>query len=126
MGSNNVAPLTLANAFATFAAKGVECTPIALTSITGSQGQTYPVPSANCHQAINPDVAAGVTYALKDVLTKGSGYNIPVVKDNYNVFAKTGTTNGNMNTWIVGGTSGIVTDSWFGTYHGTAAINGRN
>ena len=118
LGSNNVAPITMANSFATFAAKGVECTPIALVSVTDYQGKKYPVPSADCHQAIKPEVAAGVTYALKQVLTKGSGYYIPVNKSNYDVFAKTGTTNGNVNTWVVGGTSGVVTASWFGNYYG--------
>ncbi len=121
LGSNNVAPITMANAFATFAAKGVQCTPIALVSVTDYQGKKYPVPTSNCHQAIKPEVAAGVTYSLKQVLTKGSGYNIPVSKNSYDVFAKTGTTNGNVNTWVVGGTSGVVTASWFGNYHGIDA-----
>src|SRR6478736_9569656 len=81
IGTQDVAPLDMANAYATFAAHGVHCTPIALESVTGPDGHTYPVPVPDCHQAIDPDVAAGVTYALKPVLTKGSGYNIPVNKE---------------------------------------------
>ncbi len=118
IGSVDVAPLTMANAFATFASGGVYCNPTALVSITDGQGKKYPVPSADCKQAIKPEVAAGVTYALKDVLTKGSGYNIPVNKTSYDIFAKTGTTDGNTMTWTVGATAGIATASWFGSYKG--------
>ncbi|MCX6498427.1 MAG: transglycosylase domain-containing protein [Arthrobacter sp.] len=117
IGTQDVAPLTMADAYATFAAHGVHCDPVALESVTGPHGKTYPVPGANCQQAIDPDVAAGVTYALKNVLTKGSGYNIPVSKD-ADIFAKTGTTDGNTMTWTIGATSGIATASWFGSYQG--------
>ena len=132
IGSVDVAPLTMANAFATFASGGIYCTPTALISITDSHGKPLPVPGPDCHRTIDPAVAAGVTYALTNVLTKGSGYNIPVNKS-YDIFAKTGTTDGNTMTWTVGGTAGIATASWFGSYKGTGpqwvnqniTINGR-
>ena len=117
IGTQDVAPLDMATAYATFAAHGVHCTPIALESVTRPDGHTYSVPAANCRQTIDPDVAAGVTYALKPVLTKGSGYNIPVNKEQ-DIFAKTGTTDGHTQTWTVGATTGIATASWFGSYKG--------
>jgi membrane peptidoglycan carboxypeptidase len=120
IGTQDVAPLDMANAYATFAAHGLHCNPVALGSVTDAQGHNYPVPGPDCKQAINPDVAAGVTYALKNVLTKGSGYNIPVSKD-HDIFAKTGTTDGNTMTWTVGATTGISTASWFGSYKGIGA-----
>ena len=118
IGTQDVAPLTMADAFATFASGGIRCNPIALVSVTDNQGKQYPVPSADCQRTISPQVAAGVAYALKDVLTKGSGYYIPVNKSSYDIFAKTGTTDGNMMTWTVGATAGISTASWFGSYQG--------
>ncbi|WP_442544899.1 transglycosylase domain-containing protein [Arthrobacter sp. KN11-1C] len=117
IGTQDVAPLDMANAYATFAAHGVHCNPVALDSVTDAHGHNYPLPGSDCKQAINPDVAAGVTYALKNVLVKGSGYNIPVNKD-HDIFAKTGTTDGNTMTWTVGATTGISTASWFGSYKG--------
>ncbi|WP_246839702.1 transglycosylase domain-containing protein [Pseudarthrobacter sp. NIBRBAC000502771] len=133
IGSVDVAPLTMANAYATFASGGNYCRPTALTGITDSRGNQLPVPSADCHQTIKPAVAAGVTYALKNVLIKGSGYKLPVDKTSYDIFAKTGTTDGNINTWTVGATAGVATASWFGSYKGTGpqwinqdiTINGR-
>ncbi|NUT71295.1 penicillin-binding protein [Pseudarthrobacter sp. C4D7] len=133
IGSVDVAPLTMANAYATFASGGTYCSPTALTGITDNRGDQLPVPSADCHQTIKSTVAAGVTYALKNVLTRGSGYKLPVNKSGYDIFAKTGTTDGNINTWTVGATSGVATASWFGSYKGTGpewinqdiTINGR-
>ncbi|MFQ4148786.1 transglycosylase domain-containing protein [Arthrobacter sp. LAPM80] len=132
IGTQNVAPMDMATAFATFASGGIHCDPIAISSITDTTGTKYPVPGANCKRAISADVAAGVTHALQTVLVKGSGYNIPL--DNKSLaFAKTGTTDRNIDTWTIGGTSGIVTASWFGSYQGNAqqwwnqdiTINGR-
>ena len=117
IGTQDVAPLDMATAYATFAAGGIRCRPVALETVTGPGGHHYPVPAADCTQTIDPDVAAGVTYALKPVLTKGSGYNIPVNKEQ-DIFAKTGTTDGHTQTWTVGATTGIATASWFGSYKG--------
>ncbi|UTT68772.1 penicillin-binding protein [Arthrobacter sp. DNA4] len=117
IGTQDVAPLDMANAYATFAAGGVHCDPVALESVKDAQGHDYPVPSGNCTQSIDPKVAAGVAYALKRVLVKGSGYKIPVNRD-HDIFAKTGTTDGNTQTWTVGATTGIATASWFGSYKG--------
>ena len=132
IGTQNVAPIDMATAFATFASGGIRCEPIALTSITGPGGKKYPVPSADCKRTISADVAAGVTYSLKNVLTIGSGYNIPLAVK-ADSFAKTGTTDGNIDTWTIGGNSGVVSASWFGSYQGNGAewvnqnivINGR-
>lgn len=117
IGTQNVAPIDMATAFATFASGGMRCDPIALASITDASGKEYPVPSADCKRAVSAEVAAGVTYALKNVLTIGSGYNIPL-DDKTNSFAKTGTTDGNIDTWTIGGNSAVVSASWFGSYQG--------
>ncbi|WP_227878313.1 transglycosylase domain-containing protein [Arthrobacter dokdonensis] len=117
IGSENVAPIDLATAYATFANGGVRCEPIALTSITDSTGKSYPVPTANCQRTMSKEVAAGVTYALQYMLVHGSGYAIPL-NDKATAFAKTGTTDGNVETWTVGANSGIATAAWFGSYQG--------
>ncbi|MDQ0277490.1 membrane peptidoglycan carboxypeptidase [Arthrobacter silviterrae] len=117
IGSENVAPINMATMMATFASGGVRCDPIALTSITDNTGKSYPVPGANCQQTISKDVANGVKYTLQQMLVRGSGYLIPL-NDKATAFAKTGTTDGNTNTWTIGANSGISTASWFGSYKG--------
>jgi len=117
IGTQDVAPINMATMMATFASGGVRCNPIALVSVTDSSGKTYPVPGADCQQTIKPDVANGVKFALQQMLVRGSGYQIPL-NDKATAFAKTGTTDGNINTWTIGATSGISTASWFGSYQG--------
>lgn len=119
IGTNSVAPIDMATMMATFASGGVHCDPIALVSVTDTTGKSYPVPSANCQQTVSPEVAAGVTYALQQMLVKGSGYQIPL-NDKTTSFAKTGTTDGNVETWTIGANSGISTASYFGSYKGNA------
>ncbi|MHA7304688.1 transglycosylase domain-containing protein [Arthrobacter sp. TMN-49] len=120
LGTQNVAPLDMATAFATLASGGTRCNPVALTAITDAGGTKYPVPSADCKRTISADVAAGVTYALNSVLLRGSGWNIPLA-DKTTSFAKTGTTDRNIDTWTIGGNSGVVSASWFGSYKGNGA-----
>jgi membrane peptidoglycan carboxypeptidase len=69
LGSATVAPMSMAAAYATMAARGKYCAPIALDKITTSTGKSLAVPSANCHQAIPRPVADAVNYVLQGVLT---------------------------------------------------------
>jgi len=115
LGGTGVAPLTLANAFATFATEGQFCAPIALVDIKDAAGAKLPAQAPDCHGAVKPDVARGVNSVLQDVLKKGSGVWInPKVQDKVPTAAKTGTSNNNGSTWVVGYTTGLVTASFFG------------
>ena len=115
LGGTGVAPLTLANAFATFATEGRYCAPIAVAEVTDAAGAKLPAQAPDCHDAVKPDVARGVNSVLQDVLKKGSGVWInPKVQDTVPTAAKTGTSNNNGSTWVVGYTTGLVTASFFG------------
>ncbi len=115
LGAIGVAPLHLANAFATFANDGRYCTPIAITAVTDAAGEKLPAETSACRGAIKPEVARGVNAVLQDVLKRGSGVYIkPKVHDRFPTAAKTGTSNTNGATWVVGYTSGIATASFFG------------
>jgi membrane peptidoglycan carboxypeptidase len=115
LGATNVAPLHMANAFATFANDGKYCTPIALLDVTDAAGGKLPVQTVDCRDAVKPDVARGVNSVLQDVMKVGSGVWInPKVQDKVPVAAKTGTSNNNGATWVVGYTTGLATASFFG------------
>ncbi|HSO89968.1 MAG TPA: transglycosylase domain-containing protein [Arthrobacter sp.] len=115
LGAIGVAPLVLANAFATFANDGKYCEPVAIVEVTDAAGQQLPAQTKSCRDAITPDVARGVNSVLQDVLKKGSGVYIkPKVHTRFPVAAKTGTSNSNGATWVVGYTSGLATASFFG------------
>lgn len=112
IGSQSVAPLTMANAFAAFASGGVYCEPIAITSITNRAGDQLPVPSANCRQAIDPGIAAAMNYALSQVWT-GTGRPIGAIPGRV-AAGKTGTTSENEHTWFVGYTPQLSAAVWVG------------
>jgi len=115
LGATNVAPLHMANAFATFANDGKYCTPMALLEVTDAAGGKLPAQTAECRDAVKPDVARGVNSVLQDVMKVGSGVWInPKVQDKVPVAAKTGTSNNNGATWVVGYTTGVSTASFFG------------
>ncbi|MFI2566666.1 transglycosylase domain-containing protein [Paenarthrobacter sp. NPDC018779] len=129
IGSTQTAPLTMASAFATFAADGKYCEPIAITSVKDQSGADLPAQSSNCKDAVKPEVARGVAYAMQEVLNAGSGSLIRPslsTKGNFPVAAKTGTNDTNGSTWVVGYTTGLATASWFGDPLGDQSRPGRN
>ena len=65
IGTQNVAPMDMATAFATFASGGTRCEPVALVSVTDASGNKFPVPSANRQRTMSAEVAAGTTYAMQ-------------------------------------------------------------
>jgi membrane peptidoglycan carboxypeptidase len=91
LGSVNVSPMNMAAAYATLAARGRYCKPIAIKAIIGPGGKQLAVEPMSCHQAISKAVADAANYVLQGVLgPSGTGYNrgigIPAA-------AKTGTSN---------------------------------
>lgn len=117
IGSTQTAPLTMASAFAAFADDGKYCDPIAIESVTDPAGAQLPAQSVSCRDAIKPDVAHGVAYAMQEVLNRGSGSLIQPrisTRTTFPVAAKTGTNDNNSSTWVAGYTSGLATATWFG------------
>ncbi|MCO4255338.1 transglycosylase domain-containing protein [Pseudarthrobacter cellobiosi] len=129
IGSTQTAPLSMASAFATFANDGKYCEPIAITSVTDQTGAQLPAQATSCRDAVKPEVARGVAYALQKVLDEGSGSLIQPrlsTKTNFPVAAKTGTNDTNGSTWVVGFTTGVATAAWFGDPLGDQSREGRN
>jgi membrane peptidoglycan carboxypeptidase len=92
LGSVYVSPLNMAAAYATLAARGVYCRPVAIRAIAGRGGESIPVERPGCHRAISRSVADAANYVLQGVLGGGGtafnrGIGIPAA-------AKTGTANG--------------------------------
>ncbi|WP_043423126.1 transglycosylase domain-containing protein [Arthrobacter sp. 9MFCol3.1] len=117
IGATQTAPLTMASAFATFANDGKYCEPMAIESVTDATGAQLPAQSPNCRDAIKPEVAHGVAYAMQEVLNRGSGSLIQPrisTRTSFPIAAKTGTNDNNNSTWVAGYTKGLATATWFG------------
>jgi membrane peptidoglycan carboxypeptidase len=129
LGSTQTSPLTMASAFATFANDGKYCEPIAITSVTDNAGKNLPAQSTSCRDAIKPEVARGVNYALQEVMNRGSGALIQPrlsTKTSFPIGGKTGTSNNNGSTWVVGHTTGLATAAWYGDPLGAQDRPGQN
>jgi membrane peptidoglycan carboxypeptidase len=92
LGSVNVSPLSMAAAYATVAARGMYCAPVAIGKITDNTGKSLSVPSANCHRVFPAVVADAVSYILQGVLTSGTAANLGGLAGRQSA-GKTGTSN---------------------------------
>jgi membrane peptidoglycan carboxypeptidase len=111
LGSGSSTPLALAGAYAAFASGGVYCRPVAITNVKDANGADLPIPDAGCAQAIDPNVAAGMTEAMSNVWS-GTGRSLG--RPSYPASGKTGTTTKNEHTWFVGYTPRLATAVWVG------------
>jgi membrane peptidoglycan carboxypeptidase len=121
LGSNEVAPLTMAAGYATFAAGGIYCKPVAITEVRDPSGRKLPIPEADCKRAMSSEVAAGVTYALEQVMKSGTGVNRKIA-DGRPQAGKTGTTDSNVAVWFCGYTPQVATAVWAGFPTGSKAL----
>jgi membrane peptidoglycan carboxypeptidase len=75
LGAVPVAPMSMAAAYATVAARGIYCRPIAVNKILTSSGASLPVKSANCHRVLSTAVADAANLILQGVITSGTASN---------------------------------------------------
>ncbi|MGO2749433.1 MAG: transglycosylase domain-containing protein [Pseudoclavibacter sp.] len=122
LGTNTIAPLSMATAVAGFANGGATCSPIAIDSITLRDGSSVEAPKSTCNQAVTPEVAAGVTSALQGVVNGGTGEasNPGIVP----LMGKTGTTDSGLQTWMVGATTKVGLAVWVGNASGQVPMYG--
>ncbi|PPI21779.1 penicillin-binding protein [Rathayibacter sp. AY1B1] len=123
LGTNEIAPLTMATAFAGFANKGTVCTPIAIDRIVDRTGADVAPPASECSQGMSEEVAATAGYALQQVVTGGTGApsnprtGVPHI-------GKTGTTDDALHTWMVGASTEVATATWVGNVTGFTSMRG--
>jgi membrane peptidoglycan carboxypeptidase len=110
IGTNEVAPLSMAVAFAGISNNGVACTPIAIDRIVDRNGVEIAAPKSTCTPAVSPDVAAAMHYALRLVMTSGTAQSSwSRTEPRVPMIGKTGTTDGAKDTWMVGASSKVAT-----------------
>ena len=124
LGVNEIAPLTMAAAVAAVANKGVYCSPTAIDRVVVRESQKeLNVPKSMCSQAVTPEVAAGMTYAMQKVISGGTG-GASATGDNTPLAGKTGTTDEGVQTWMTGFSSAVGTATWVGNVSGSVALPG--
>ena len=117
LGTNYIAPMTMAAAFAAIANDGRYCEPVAVDRIVTRDGEELPGQSPDCRQGIDPEVAAAAAYAMQGVMSGGTGV-ASNPRDGVPIIGKTGTTDGSQQTWVVGATREVGTAVWVGNILG--------
>jgi membrane peptidoglycan carboxypeptidase len=107
-------PLDVAGAYATMAAHGKYCSPIVITKIVDSNGNSYPVPKSNCQQVVPPGLANTVTAILQGVLTHPGATGTSDILSNRPAAAKTGTVDNYDGSWFAGYTPQLASAVWAG------------
>ena len=111
LGTNLVSPMTMAEAYATFAARGKHCNSVAILEVTDPGGNRLPVPAANCQQVLDQSIADGMNELLQGVIQRGTGTRAALSRP---AAGKTGTTDRRYNVWFVGYTPELSTAVWAG------------
>ena len=113
LGTINVTPLTMASSYGVFANKGIYCPATAIRKITDRSGKILSVPAASCNQAMERQVADGVTDMLTRVVDGDiegrTGGRMSLGRP---AAGKTGTTNENSSVWFVGYTPDVAAAVW--------------
>ncbi len=107
LGSGEVTPLEMTNAFATIAAGGIAMPPRFVEAIDGKV-----TPVAQGTQVLRPEVAYVVTHMMQSVVTEGTATRANALK--IPIAGKTGTSNDGRDVWFIGYTPDYVVCVWIG------------
>lgn len=107
LGVSDTNPLTMAEAYATFAARGKHCDALPVTQILAADGSTVKDYPTSCETVMPGVTADAVNDVLRGVM-EGDGFGAGLALDKPSA-GKTGTNNSNMAVWFVGYTPQIAT-----------------
>jgi penicillin-binding protein 1A len=134
LGSAETTLIKLTSAYCSFVNGGKLINPIMIDRIQDSEGNTifnnekrkcincdhisylsksYPIIEDDFNQIFSPETAYQMTSILEGVIQNGTGKKLKSL--NLNLAGKTGTTNGNTDTWFIGFTSKLVIGVYVGS-----------
>jgi 1A family penicillin-binding protein len=120
LGTDEVSPLEMADAYATLAADGIHHKPIFVDRIVDRNGKTVFTEHNKGERAISAQNARVAIQVLKSVVARGTGTAAAI--SGRDVFGKTGTSEKHANAWFVGGTPQLVSAVWMGDPHGNTPM----
>ena len=112
LGSQDVTPLDMADAYATLAARGVHHAPLAITEVKSAGGDVLDRPKNESGVAVAENDADLVTYSLQQVVSSGTG-TAARLGDRPSA-GKTGTTQDFRDAWFCGYVPQLTTCVWMG------------
>ncbi|MCU1406025.1 MAG: hypothetical protein JWQ43_2328, partial [Glaciihabitans sp.] len=122
LGTNEIAPLTMAAAYASIANGGVYCKAIAVDKLIGPDGAELPGQTQDCTKQLEPEVANTAAFAMAKVMIAGGTATRSNPNDGVEYIGKTGTTDDSKHTWVVGASTRVATAVWVGNISGDYAM----
>ena len=112
LGTNDVTPLDMADAYATFATGGIHVAPTYVIRVTTADGTVLYDHEHQEDRVLDPAVADAATAVMGQVVARGTGRAAAVV--GHPVAGKTGTGQEWRDAWFVGFTPQLATAVWVG------------
>jgi penicillin-binding protein 1A len=122
LGTGDVAPIELANAYATIAAGGMRGKPIFIRKIVDYTGTVLEEHQVELTPAMDPTVAFVVTQMMRSVIQEGTATKAQVLERP--LAGKTGTSNESRNVWFSGFAPQLVGTVWVG-FDDNSPLGGR-
>ena len=112
LGTTEIAPLDLANAYATFARGGVYLPPVAINNISTIEGEEKYNDETQGEIVVAPEVAASLVDIMKGVIKNGTARS--ATRMPYFLAGKTGTTDDFRDAWFIGFSPELLCAVWIG------------
>lgn len=125
LGTDEIAPMSMTNAYATVANGGILCQPIAIDRLVDRDGAELPGQSADCQQAIDPGVAAAAASALRTVMQGGGTGQAALPGDGVPLIGKTGTADAT-STFLSAASTKLASSVWVGNIVGKQDLRRTN
>lgn len=124
LGAAEVSPLQMASAMGVFANDGVRNPPIGILEVRDMKGRVIEKFTPAPEQAIDSGVARQMADIMSDNQARIPSYNPvnPLAFTDYDVAAKTGTTNESRDAWTVGYSPSIAVAVWAGNNDNTPMV----
>jgi penicillin-binding protein 1A len=119
LGTNDVHPLEMTTAYATFANRGVRVDPTFVTKVARSDGTVLYQHRHAQERVLDSFVADQVNDVLQDVVSHGTGINARIGRP---AAGKTGTGQKWTDAWFVGHTPDLATAVWMGFPEGSISM----
>ncbi|MBN2493695.1 MAG: PBP1A family penicillin-binding protein [Deltaproteobacteria bacterium] len=112
LGSSEVTPLELTNAYATLAAGGTFRAPVFISRVLEADGTPVALDPQEERQAVDPEDAYIVTSLMRSVIEEGTGRG--ALRLDRPLAGKTGTANQQRDGWFVGFSPQMICGVWVG------------
>ena len=121
LGGGEVKLLEMVSAYGVFASEGSHVPPVSILKIEDSSGNIIEENKKTPKMVLEPEIASLINNILSDNETRAPmfGSRSVLYFEDYEVAAKTGTTQNYKDGWVIGYTPSIVTGVWVGNNDGS-------